>query len=59
MVRIPPHAYAQISPVFNAMHGEILKRTNGTNGDFCIRCHTEVGMYLKEPLFTPNPAPPG
>ncbi len=51
---VSPHAYAQISPVFNAMHGEILKRTNGTNGDFCIRCHSEVGMYLKEPLFTPN-----
>ena len=28
-----PHAYAQMSPVFNAMHGTILERTNGTNGD--------------------------
>ena len=40
--------------MFNAMHGTILKRTNGTNGDFCIRCHTPVGMNLGEPLFMTN-----
>ncbi len=34
---VSPHAYAQMSPVFNAMHGTVLKLTNGTNGDFCIR----------------------
>lgn len=51
---VSPHAYAQMSPVFNAMHGTILKRTNGTNGDFCIRCHTRVGMTLGEPLFISN-----
>lgn len=51
---VSPHAYAQMSPVFNAMHGTILKRTNGTNGDFCIRCHTPVGMNLGEPLFMTN-----
>ncbi len=51
---VSQHAYAQISPVFNAMHGTILKLTNGTNGDFCIRCHTPVGMNLGEPLFTGN-----
>lgn len=51
---VSPHAYAQMSPVFNAMHGTILKRTNGTNGDFCIRCHTRVGMNLGEPLFISN-----
>lgn len=51
---VSPHAYAQLSPVFNAMHGTILKRTNGTNGDFCIRCHTRVGMTLGEPLFMSN-----
>ena len=49
-----PHSYAQLSPVFNAMHGTILKRTNGTQGDFCIRCHTPVGMNLGEPLFMSN-----
>ena len=51
---VSPHAYAQLSPVFNAMQGTILKRTNGTNGDFCIRCHTQVGMNLGEPLFMSN-----
>ncbi len=51
---VSPHAYAQMSPVFNAMHGTILKLTNGTNGDFCIRCHTPVGMNLEEPEFMSN-----
>ena len=51
---ISAHAYAQMSPVFNAMHGKILKLTNGTNGDFCIRCHTPVGMNLEEPVFMSN-----
>jgi len=51
---VSPHAYAQLSPVFNAMHGTILKRTNGTQGDFCIRCHTPVGMNLGESLFMSN-----
>jgi hypothetical protein len=48
------HAYAQLSPVFNTMQAAILNLTNGTNGDFCIRCHTPVGMNLGEPLFTTN-----
>ncbi len=48
------HAYAQLSPVFNAMQGTINKKMHGTLGDFCIRCHTPVGMTIKEPLFTSN-----
>ena len=51
---VSPHSYAQMSPVFNAMHGTILKLTNGTNGDFCIRCHTPVGMNLGEPELMSN-----
>ncbi len=51
---VSAHAYAQMSPVFNAMHSTIFKLTNGTNGDFCIRCHTPVGMNLKEPEFMSN-----
>ena len=51
---VSQHAYAQMSPVFNAMHGRILQLTNGTNGDFCIRCHTPVGMNLREPEFMSN-----
>lgn len=49
-----PHAYAQISPVFNAMHNKLVKDTNGTLGDFCIRCHTPVGMQLGEPVALSN-----
>lgn len=49
-----PHAYAQLSPVFNAMHAKLVKDTNGTLGDFCIRCHTPVGMELGEPIVAPN-----
>lgn len=51
---VSPHAYAQMSPIFNAMHGTVVKLTSGTAGDFCIRCHTPVGMALEEPLFTSN-----
>ncbi len=50
---VSQHAYAMVSPVFTALHGTMLKRTNGTFGDFCIRCHTQVGMILNEPLFAP------
>jgi len=48
------HAYAQLSPVFNAMQATIVKRTSGTNGDFCIRCHTQVGMQIKESVYMSN-----
>ncbi len=51
---VSQHAYAQLSPIFNSMHATILKVTNGTNGDFCIRCHSPVGMNLGEPLFISN-----
>lgn len=51
---VSQHAYAQMSPVFNAMHGRLLQRTNGTLGDFCIRCHSPIGMQLDEPLFVSN-----
>ncbi|MDC0934887.1 multiheme c-type cytochrome [Pirellulales bacterium] len=51
---VSPHAYAQLSPVFNAMSGELNKLTNGTLGDFCIRCHTPIGMALNEPIYMSN-----
>ncbi len=51
---VSPHAYAQLSPVFNAMSNALMKFTSGTNGDFCIRCHTPVGMALNEPINTSN-----
>lgn len=51
---VSQHAYAQLSPVFNAMSGKIGKLTNDTNGDFCVRCHTQVGMNLSEETFMSN-----
>src|SRR5262245_8682671 len=47
---VSQHAYAQLSPGFNAFSNTLLKPTNGTNGDFCIRCPTPTGMAIKEPL---------
>jgi hypothetical protein len=51
---VSPHAYAQISPVFNAFQATVTKITDGSNGDFCIRCHTQVGMNLGEPTYMSN-----
>jgi hypothetical protein len=51
---VSPHAYSQMSPVFNAFSGAVNVLTNGTNGDFCIRCHDPVGMNLEEPEFMSN-----
>ncbi len=51
---VSPHAYAQMSPVFNSMHATIVKQTGGSNGDFCIRCHNQVGMNLGEKVFMKN-----
>ena len=54
---VSQHAYAQLSPVFNAMSERINRITNGTNGDFCIRCHNVAGMSVNEPIFIPNAEP--
>ncbi|MGB0581640.1 MAG: multiheme c-type cytochrome [Limisphaerales bacterium] len=51
---VSPHAYAQLSPVFNSMHATIVKQTAGSNGDFCIRCHNQVGMNMGEKVFMKN-----
>ncbi len=51
---VSPHAYAQMSPVFNSMHATIVKQTAGSNGDFCIRCHNQVGMNMGESIFMKN-----
>ena len=36
------------------MSERINRITNGTNGDFFIRCHTESGMAVSEPIFISN-----
>jgi len=51
---VSSHAYAQLSPVFNAMQATITKLTSGANGDFCIRCHTQVGMNIGESTYMSN-----
>ncbi len=51
---VSAHAYAQLSPVFNAMQATITRNTAGANGDFCIRCHDQVGMNLGESTFKSN-----
>jgi len=48
---VSSHAYAQLSPIFNAMQAKTNQITNGTNADFCIRCHTPVGMQMGESTF--------
>ncbi|HEX3800084.1 MAG TPA: multiheme c-type cytochrome [Verrucomicrobiae bacterium] len=51
---VSAHAYAQLSPVFNTFEAAVTKLTQGSNGDFCIRCHTQVGMNLGESTFMSN-----
>ena len=48
---VSPHAYAMLSPVFNSMQAFITDRSSGTNGDFCIRCHTPVAMEREEDIY--------
>ena len=45
---VSQHAYAQLSPIFMALQNFINDQINGTNGDFCIRCHNQVGMNQNE-----------
>jgi len=51
---VSPHAYAQISPIFQTMQEAVNVLTNGTNSDFCIRCHSPVGIALGESVYLPN-----
>lgn len=51
---VSPHAYAQISPTFNAYQATLFRLTNGTLGDFCERCHTQTGMSMGEPVVARN-----
>ncbi len=51
---VSQHAYAQLSPVFMAMQATINSKTSTTNGDFCVRCHNQVGMNLNESIFISN-----
>ena len=45
---ISQHSYAQLSPAYMALQNFINAQVNGTNGDFCIRCHNQIGMNQGE-----------
>lgn len=51
---VSQHAYAQLSPVYMAMQNAINVLTSKTNGDFCIRCHNQIGMNKEEGTFFSN-----
>ena len=42
------HAYAAISPVFEAMNAKAFRDSNGEVGTFCTGCHAPVGTELGE-----------
>ncbi|MBT5193540.1 MAG: cytochrome C [Rhodospirillaceae bacterium] len=51
---VSQHSYAQLSPAYMALQNFINLNVNGTNGDFCIRCHNQVGMNMEEPVGVSN-----
>jgi hypothetical protein len=51
---VSQHAYAQLSPVYMSMQTTINALTSATDGDFCIRCHNQVGMNLGESVYGTN-----
>ena len=51
---VSQHAYSQLSPVYMALNNTLNSLTNGTMGDFCLRCHSQVGANLGESSFISN-----
>jgi hypothetical protein len=51
---VSQHSYTQLSPIYMAMQARINTLTSGTNGDFCVRCHNQVGMNMGESIYTSN-----
>jgi len=51
---VSQHAYAQLSPVYLSLSNRINQLSNGSNGDFCLRCHSPVGANLGESPFASN-----
>ncbi len=35
---VSQHSYSQLSPVYLSLNNRILELTNGSDGDFCLRC---------------------
>ncbi len=51
---VSQHAYAQLSPIYLSLNNKINQLSNGSNGDFCLRCHSPVGANLGESTFQSN-----
>ena len=51
---VSQHAYSQLSPVYLSLSNKINELANGSNGDFCLRCHNQVGANLGENPFVSN-----
>ena len=51
---VSSHSYAQLSPVYLSLSSEINELSSGTNGDFCLRCHSPIGANLGESPFISN-----
>ena len=45
---VSQHAYAQLSPVYLSIQNFLNLTTSGSMGDFCFRCHSQVGAILNE-----------
>ncbi len=46
---VSQHAYGELSVIFQAFQHSINYNLNGSNGDFCSRCHSDIAGYLSEP----------
>ncbi len=51
---VSQHAYSQLSPVYVALSNKINQLASGSNGDFCFRCHSQVGANLGESPYISN-----
>ena len=51
---VSQHAYAQLSPAYLSLNNKINQLSNGSNGDFCFRCHSPVGANLGESPYASN-----
>ncbi len=51
---VSQHSYSQLSPVYLSLNNKINELANGSNGDFCLRCHNQVGANLGENSFVSN-----
>jgi hypothetical protein len=45
---VSQHSYSQLSPVYMAINNFLNASTSGSMGDFCLRCHSQVGANLNE-----------